>query len=165
MFRNKHIIIAMLAAPVLAILAWVATDQMVGEEPEQAQAGGHYKLAGQSNCRYSSGECTLRNGNFEIEVRAEPSGPEQVRLTIDSRFPLQGAKAAWTMDPESEDRPGSLSAVNGDQHRWEGEVPAEGLEDATLRLALQANDAWYYSETGTRFMDYETAFGEDFRRE
>jgi len=69
------------------------------------------------------------------------------------------------MDPESEDQPGALSAVNGDQHRWEGEVPAEGFEDATLRLVLQANDAWYYSETGTRFMDYETAFGEDFRRE
>ncbi|MGY0646152.1 MAG: hypothetical protein ACW7DN_16410, partial [Paraglaciecola chathamensis] len=62
MFKNKHIITALIVTPLLAIAGYFATDYIVSERPQQAQQGGQYQLAALPNCRYASGKCGLKNG-------------------------------------------------------------------------------------------------------
>ena len=51
MWKNKHVVVAMLVAPILAILAWFAVDSMVAERAHSAKPGASYKLVAKSNCR------------------------------------------------------------------------------------------------------------------
>ena len=69
MFKNKHVVIAMLVAPVLAIMAWFAVDYFVGERPHAATPGSAYTLVAKSNCRYASGQCDLENADFKLRIR------------------------------------------------------------------------------------------------
>lgn len=55
LLTNKHVVIAMLVAPVLAVIAYFAVDASVSEPPKAAQPGQSYPLAVRSNCRYTSG--------------------------------------------------------------------------------------------------------------
>jgi NADH:ubiquinone oxidoreductase subunit 3 (subunit A) len=61
MFKNWHVIIAMIVAPILAVLAWFAVDYFVAERPHAAKEGAAYSLIAKSNCRYDSGQCDLEN--------------------------------------------------------------------------------------------------------
>lgn len=163
MFKNGHVIAAMLVAPVLAILSYFAVDYMVSEDPVAARAGESYQLVARSNCRYESGECVMENGDFRLTITAESTGPNLVQLSVESVHPLQGIQAAWLSDPEQPGRPQALSATNDGGRQWQGEVPAKTLEDPVLRLAVKAGDAYYYGETRARFMNYHSSYGEDFR--
>ena len=42
MLTNKHVVIALIVAPILAVIAYFATDAAVGEKPHKAQAGKSY---------------------------------------------------------------------------------------------------------------------------
>ena len=37
--KNKHLVVAMLVAPVLAVLSYFALDVLVGEQPKPAEEG------------------------------------------------------------------------------------------------------------------------------
>ena len=64
MFKNKHFIVALLIAPILAIIAYFGVDIAVSEKPHAAKKGQSYKLVSKSNCRYTSGLCDMENGEF-----------------------------------------------------------------------------------------------------
>ena len=76
-FKNKHLVVAMLVAPILAILAWYAIDVLVGEKPRPAEEGQSYPLAEKPNCRYGSGACGLKNADFELQLSTRPMGPDR----------------------------------------------------------------------------------------
>jgi len=65
---NKHLIIAMIVAPILAVIAYYGVDRVVSETPHKAVKGQSYPLAAKSNCRYKSGECTLKNGDISLTI-------------------------------------------------------------------------------------------------
>ncbi len=67
---NKHVVIAMLMAPVLALISYFAVDKLMADPPQAAVSGESYRLIEQSNCRYNSGQCALINGNFELRLKA-----------------------------------------------------------------------------------------------
>jgi len=58
--KNKHLVIAMLVAPVLAVLSYFALDVLVGERPKPAEEGQSYPLVEKPDCRYASGHCGLK---------------------------------------------------------------------------------------------------------
>ncbi|MAR89612.1 MAG: hypothetical protein CML06_01840 [Pseudomonadales bacterium] len=163
MLKNKHIIIAMIVAPILAVIAYLATDALVGEKPQAAAAGESYSLVTLPNCRYPSGHCTLKNAEFKLDIRLQPaaqSGPW--RLLVDSPHALQGIKVA--LGPATaEATPQPLQAVADNPRQWALTLPRPPEQDDLLRLVASAGDALYYGETTLAFMDYETSFGEDFR--
>ena len=84
-------ILAMFVAPVLAIIAYFATDRIVSEKPHQAQQGNTYKLAAKSNCRYKSGQCTLHNGDVQVNVRVEQVSTAAIRLVSSKGRPATKA--------------------------------------------------------------------------
>lgn len=44
MFKNKHLIIALLIAPILSLIAYFGTDLALSEKPHAAKEGESYKL-------------------------------------------------------------------------------------------------------------------------
>ena len=92
MLTNRHIVVALLVAPVLAVLGWFAVGQLIGERAAPAQAGQSYPLLAQSNCRYASGSCELKNA--ELWLRLEAESGESPRLMLTASHPLDGVKLA-----------------------------------------------------------------------
>ena len=159
MFTNKHVIVAMIVAPILAVLAYFGTDAIVSETPQAAQQGQTYQLVAKPNCRYQSGVCGMQNGDVELDLQLQTDPQGQLRLLLNSNLPLQGAKLAWDNGD-----PVPLTATQQDAQQWQLLLAERPAKDAQLRLVVSINDSLYFAETGTVFFDYETIFGQDFRR-
>ncbi|WP_185233917.1 hypothetical protein [Teredinibacter franksiae] len=159
--KNKHFILAMFIAPVLAIIAYLAVDYKVSEKPKSAIQGGSYKLAANSNCRYQSGICTLRNADVKINIRAERKSTHLIGLTLISELPLQNVVVAL-YDGEQESPPERLASSNSEAAEgWYAEVKINDPAQSYVRLAAQIEGATYYAEVPAVFVDFETSFERD----
>ncbi len=162
-FKNKHIVMAMVISPILAIGAYYLTDALVGEIPHAAKTGEAYRLIAQSNCRYASGRCDLKNAEFEAYLSVDVSDGEQV-FTLVTNHPLQGATIGIVNADRKELPPRKLTAVSSDQRRWSQLIETAMNANTAVRLVLTANEVHYYAETTLGFVDYQTSFNKDFRR-
>lgn len=158
--KNKHLILAMFVAPVLAIIAYFAVDHIISEKPQPAQQGGTYKLAAKSNCRYQSGACTLKNGDIEVHIRAQRIAERRVELSMFSDLPIQHAVISYVSDDFSSE-PTMMDAVSAELKNWQVILDLDEPEKIMLRLALNISDAMYYAETAAVFVDYETSFSRE----
>ena len=154
MFKNKHVVVAMLVAPVLSILAWFAVDYFVSERPHAAKTGGTYQLIAKSNCRYDSGQCDLANGDFELTLRPTEIGESMITLDLESRFALQQATAGLVNDGMEADPSGMVSSGAG-ATRWSTLLARPTSDKSTLRVAVVAQGATYYAEVPIVFMRLE----------
>ncbi|MEZ8967727.1 hypothetical protein BCS96_06495 [Vibrio breoganii] len=159
MFKNKHFIVALLVAPILAVITYFGIDMAVSEKPHAAKQGESYKLISKSNCRYTSGLCDFENGEFKVQFRSEKLTADTLELSLRSKFPLQGIKVALAENGESQ--PIEMTPTNQDMRNWAISLPASNIETKNLRVAIQAEDTLYYGETETTFVVYETLFTED----
>jgi hypothetical protein len=164
MFRNKHLIAALLIAPILSIISYFAVDYMVSEKPHQAVAGNAYPLVEKPDCRYESGQCGLKNGDFQVELTAEHVGKGQLRLRLSSVHPLDNAGIAIVTSDDDQQQPVAMTSTTT-ATEWVAMVPYQGdnPEQQRLRIALSANGAFYYAESSLAFIDYETSYHKDFR--
>jgi hypothetical protein len=158
--KNKHIVLAMFVTPILAIIAYFATDYLVAEKPGAAEAGSSYPLAARPDCRYTSGHCTLENGEVEVQLTAERSGDAQVDLTLQSDLPLQKAVAAF-VERGDEAQPVTLEPVSQEGRTWKARLPLANPGQSRLRLSIVLAGSIYYAETSAVFVDYETSFSRD----
>lgn len=166
MFTNKHVVIALLIAPVLAIVSYFAVDLAVREQPQAAQAGVSYSLAEKSNCRYTSGACDLVNGNFSLRLTPAPDGGSGQWLQVHSQHPLSGGRVAIVAaDSESAvARAIALQPLDSEGLQWRIPLPANTDADTSqLQLAVAAAGSVYFVETHLRFLDYRTSYAQDFR--
>ncbi|WP_104400318.1 hypothetical protein [Vibrio penaeicida] len=159
MFKNKHFIIAMLIAPILAIIAYFGTDAAISETPHAAKEGESYKLASKSNCRYTSGLCNMENGDFKVQFRSEGIKDGQLTLTLKADLPLEGAKIAIADSPDDKRIPSKMRKI--DAKNWHLTVNAPQNEESKLLMVFQSGDTLYYGEANTQFVVYETLFTED----
>lgn len=152
MWKNKHVIAAMLVAPVLALIAYFAVDYFVSERPHAAKPGVDYPLVARSNCRYASGSCDLVNGEFKLTIRATPERRGSLALTLQSHFPLVGASIGLASAPGAESRPTALSADDAERRAWSGVVAEPSSEQATLQIVAVAGESRYFAEVPTVFL-------------
>lgn len=158
--KNKHMILAMFVAPVLAIIAYFSVDTMVSEKPQAALQGSSYKLAAKSNCRYQSGNCTLKNGDIEVQIRARRIGEKKVELNMFSELPVQNAIISYVVDSITSS-PEQMNASTSEMKDWFVTLYLDHPEKSTLRLALNISGSMYYAETTAVFIDYETSFSRE----
>jgi hypothetical protein len=154
MFTNKHVIIAMIVAPALAVLAWFAVGHLVGERPQPALPGHAYPLVEKSNCRYESGACDLVNEDFRLTLvyREEPGAPE---LVLNASHALEGVvMGIGTSDKEAQ--PDMMRAVDGQGLEWRLALAARPDPRERIRLVARAGDSSYYAEAGTAFLQTES---------
>ncbi len=161
-FKNKHIVVALIVAPILAILSYFAVDQMVSEKPHEAIEGASYPLVELPNCRYSSGECSLKNGEFKIDFTLEESSNQMALLTLKSKFSLQGARIAL-VESGQDSHPLSMYQQGALGQQWELEIQRPNPETDRLHVVVAANDSIYFGDIATSFSVYQTIFEKDFR--
>ncbi len=154
---NKHLIIALIVAPILAIIAYYAVDYSVSEKPHKAIQGGSYPLIAKSNCRYESGKCTFENGDISIDIQVERIGATTINISLLSNIDLEGAKIAL-VNAGDQSLPNTMQSINKPQTEWQISLSTELLDKSQLQLALSANDTLYYGQTETTFISYETGF-------
>ncbi|EAQ67245.1 hypothetical protein MED121_14999 [Marinomonas sp. MED121] len=160
MFKNKHIVIALIVAPILALLAYFGVDNLVSEKPHKAIEGQSYPLVAKSNCRYTSGKCTFQNGNFEVNIFIE----NDKTLIVTSPYTLSDVEASIL------DNQGNTSKLyfvkdSNQGTKWSQRIISNISSDSIIRLVTIASKSIYYGESEMAFIDYETSFEEDFKRQ
>lgn len=156
-FTDKHVIAAMIIAPILAVIAYMSVDKMVSEKPHQAIKGQHYPLAAKSNCRYKSGQCTLKNGDVSLTISLTEAQTEGVTLAVTSNQAIQNIHVALAGDNASPP-PEPMKAINEEYTEWEVNLDESVSDTSRLHIALAVNDSIYFGETGTEFSEYKTGF-------
>jgi hypothetical protein len=155
---NRHMVVALLVAPVLALLAWFGVGQLLGERAAPAKPGASYPLLAQSGCRYAGGRCELSNGDIRLQISVEEgdtgAGPQ---LYLSASHALQGAQVAIVASPETQAPPLALTPVENGARRWQLALaqPLRGSE--RLRIAVRAADSLYFAETETTFVEHAEA--------
>ena len=163
-FTNKHVITAMIVAPILSVLAYFLVDLALKEQPQKAVAGNAYKLIAKSNCRFSSGSCDLVNGSFKSTLRVtQEQGFKTLHLM--SETPLQNASVGFVTSNDGETGPFNFVAKGNDGYEWSTDLKGPVDQHTILRVVLVANGAHYYAETKMGFSNYETSFSRDFRKD
>ena len=158
MFKNKHVVIAMLVAPVLSILAWLAVDYFVSERPHVAKPGATYLLIAKSNCRYDSGQCDLENADFELTLRPTEITASSITLDLVSGFSLQRATIGL-VDDGNESPPSSMAATDATATHWSTTMARPDSNESSIRIAVIAQEATYYAEVPIVFMQLEFQAG------
>lgn len=147
MFRNKHVVIALLVAPLLALIAYFAVDSIVAEKPQKAVAGSSYPLAAKSNCRYASGRCSLVNGDLRVEIHSVDNA-----LLISSSHAASIVRAAL-LDAEQVNEYHLDPRPVGNNHQWQSELPDIGVLQMRLRIAVVVAGSHYFAEVGLLFTE------------
>jgi hypothetical protein len=154
MFTNKHVVIALLVAPVLSILAWFAVGKLVGEQPHAAVAGKVYSLLERSNCRYPSGRCDLVNGDVKLGLTVQ-SAEESPLLELRSNISLQGVLLAVVPPGASDDAegpaPATMVSSDGTGTLWRLPLVQPLPEGGRLRLVAATGDNRFTADVATRF--------------
>ena len=165
MFTNKHFIVAMLVAPILALIAYFATDLAVGEKPQKAKAGESYKLAASPNCRFDSGRCTLKNGELKVDIRASHVETGGWIFTLDSNQDISTAALVIVPADDSDTSPINMEAQEPEAESdsvtsWFVSIEEFDKENDIMRVALSLGQSFYYVETRAIFPEFITMFTE-----
>lgn len=159
-FKSKHVVVAMIVTPILAMLGYYVTDLFVKEKAQPAVAGNSYALLAKSNCRFTSGECDLTNGNFRSKITVRDEGGIQV-LYLEANHPLNGVTAGF-VENDITSEPVKMNSVNNDQLSWSIPMTVTANEKSILRLSMMAYGSHYFAETTLGFSKYETSFNKNF---
>lgn len=160
MFKNKHVITAMIVAPLLAIMSYFATDYLVADLPSAAKQGESYSLLARSNCRYESGKCTLENGDMEVQLQIVNQEPGQAVLKAWSSAPLKGARIALRKDQDISPAL-ALTQTNENGTHWQLVMTDHQLQSQELRIAMATQDNIFFGDTQTHFFHYDTSFSRE----
>ncbi len=150
MFKNKHVIIALIVTPILSVLAWIGVGQLTGEKPHVARPGQSYPLVEKSNCRYESGACDLENEDFLLRLTFhETEAAQEVLLT--ASHPLQGVVLA-VGPPQQDSQPATMRATDGQGLEWRLALGGRPSADDRIRLVARAGESSYFGEASTTFL-------------
>ena len=146
-FTNKHVVIAVIVAPILSILAWFAVGQIAGEKPHLAQSGKAYPLVEQSNCRYESGRCDLENEDFKLALELEG-----LNLMVRSDHVLLGVMIVVGQSA-ADSTPDNMTAVGSDGMSWRYALASLPPSDARIRLVAATGTNSYFGDAATAFIN------------
>jgi hypothetical protein len=148
-FRNRHIVIAMLVAPLLAVLAWFSVGLLVSEKPLPARGGSSYPLVEQSSCRWASGSCELENGDLQLSLRiGEAVG---LSLRLHSSHALDGVQLAFAA-PGANPLPRSMSRADDTGREWSLSVDELPSKEQRIRLVVSRSGSAFFADASTAFL-------------
>jgi hypothetical protein len=145
---NKHVVVALLVAPILSLFAWYAVDSWIGEQAKAAETGRSYPLVAKSNCRYVSGLCELENEEFTLSIRLTDNN----QLVLESLYPLEGVMVA-VGDPTLELMPAAMSAGNSTGTAWQLGLSHRPAVDERIQLVAQAGGSQFFGDVATLFIE------------
>ena len=150
LFTNKHVIIALIVGPILAILAWLAVGQIAGEKAAVAVSGQSYPLVEKSDCRYESGHCKMENEDFKLLLKVEQRGLDSL-LVLTSKHALEGVMISVAA-PDHDVQPRAMRSGNAEALEWTlilDDVPAPAER---IHLVASSGGTQYFGDAGTLFI-------------
>lgn len=151
LLKNKHVLTAAIVAPILALVSYFAVDFIAGEKPHAAKKGQSYRLVEKPNCRYDSGHCGLKNGDFELDLVVEsPAGNRQL-LKLKSVHPLDGVLVALLENEKHEKPPREMIPQGEGGLAWSIELEPFDPGRDRLRLAASAEESLYFGDVALKF--------------
>ena len=165
MWTDRHVITALLVAPVLAILAWFAVGSLGGEKARPARTGAAYPLLEKSNCRYASGVCDLENTDFKVrlsftgnlsgnlsgELSGDGAGNAGGRLDVYVSHAVDSALLSLTRAP-GDAAPSAMRRADTEGRRWRFALERQPDREQRLRLVLSRRGTAYFAEFSTAFL-------------
>ncbi|MEM1260810.1 MAG: hypothetical protein AAGH76_00290 [Pseudomonadota bacterium] len=145
MWKNPHVVGALLAAPVLALLAYFAVDAVVREPAKPAAAGASYPLVAAPNCRRRNGQCQLRNAQLRIDLVTTPSDNGVVTLELTSTNAFDGV---FIGDGTADAKPKPFNRIG--PKRWTVRLPSS-IDTGELKFVAIANNTSFYAELPAEF--------------
>ncbi len=155
-WKNKHVLVATLVAPVLAVVSYFGIGALFGEKPLPAEAGRSYQLIEKPNCRYGSGQCGLKNVDFELTIGFEPIGNDRLLLQLKSENPLDGIKLAFVQNGIDEQKPRDMQPSGKDGLNWSLDIPLPNPERDRLHLVASSMQTLYFGDVATKFTSIES---------
>jgi len=150
-WKDKHVLIATLTAPVLGLLSYYGVSALVGEKPHTAEPGQSYQLVEKPNCRYTSGACGLKNVDFELTLGYEWLGNDDLLLTLKSEHPLDGVMLAMVENESGEQEPEEMRPVSSDGLNWSMNLAQPDPERHRLHLVASSNQTLYFGDVAMTF--------------
>jgi hypothetical protein len=150
-FKNKHVLTASLVAPLLALMSYYAIDFFVGEKPHAAEDGQSYQLVEKPNCRYESGSCGLKNGDFELLLVPEWLDNGQLQLILSSEYPLDGVVIAVENNKTGTPLPTDMLAASEDGLVWSVVLTTSAPAQDRLRLVASASQSLWFGDVALKF--------------
>lgn len=150
MFTNKHVVVALIVGPILAILAWLAVGQIAAEKATLAEPGKSYPLVEKSDCRYESGHCTLENEGFKLTLSTVERDVGTV-LVLKSKHPLNGVVIA-VVDSGRVGVPQAMSSRVVGGMEWLIVLGRKPLSTERILLVASAGGAQYFGDAATLFI-------------
>lgn len=152
MFKNKHVIAAVIIAPILSVITYFAVDYVVKEKPHKAVHGQHYPLAAKSNCRYASGRCDLENGDIKVVLRVTNTGGTP-QLNLDSNLALNFVKVGLAGT-----EPVDMKSSNNSQTLWHVPLTTPLVDTDELKMVVLLDNSFYYADVNAVFMKRDTDY-------
>jgi hypothetical protein len=150
MFTNKHVVIALIVGPILAILAWIGVGQIAEEKAAVAVVGKSYPLVEKSDCRYESGHCRLENEDFKLILTLEQRGIDAV-LVLKSAHALEGVLLS-VAEPGSETSPAAMRASGAQNLEWLISVEDVPTPQQRIYLVASSGGVQYFGDAATLFI-------------
>ena len=150
MLTNKHVLAALLVAPILAVLAWYGAGQLNDDEeqkPAPAQAGNSYPLIERPGCRYAGGDCGLSNEDFKLAIVLMPTGQLRMVSAVPLDYVLVGLESA------NDQGPVKALPVSAEQDRWVHNFAVVPSSEDRLRVVTGVCGASWFGEVALTFME------------
>jgi hypothetical protein len=150
-WKNKHLLVATLMAPVLGLVSYFGINTLLSESPQVAEAGQSYILVEKSNCRYSSGLCGLKNVDFELELSFERLAGDRLLLKLTSEHTLDGVMMARLVNEDDENPPKPMRSTGPDGLNWAMEIRNPDPQNQRLHLVASSNEVFYIGDVALKF--------------
>ncbi|HDK37975.1 MAG TPA: hypothetical protein ENG92_03050 [Thiolapillus brandeum] len=135
---NRHIKLAVILAPLLAIGTYVITGILLDEKIEK-QAGTSKAMQLQPDCHLLSGVCELQHREIAANIAVEDKQGKQL-VYLATSVPIQGALLSIR------DAAPSPMRSRGTAKRWVLELQQRVGENDVVRLALASDKNRYFAE-------------------
>jgi len=140
---NKHTKVAVLVAPLLAVLGYIASDYFIENDADKNKI---VTLIPESSCEVLAGECVLVSGDFKVNVFDEAGS-----TVVNSTFPLDEA-VLFLVDEDNTATAYPLTQVQSNYY-WQAQTPLRELANTStsykLRLIASIKGGDYISEFET----------------
>ncbi|MBU3002071.1 hypothetical protein [Paraglaciecola arctica] len=141
---NKHTRTALMVAPILAVIGYIAADYY---EEGLAEEEKVIQLLPVENCDVINQKCILKSGDFEVNIFDKNNF-----TTVNSTFPLDSA-TLFLVDENNQSTPYPLGMIQSPYY-WHAETDLRKLigrsgQSYTLRLIANIKGGRYISEFHT----------------
>jgi hypothetical protein len=136
---NKHTKLALLVAPILAIVGYIASDTYIEYQVNQPEI---FQLSAVDKCDIAAKACLLVSGEFKVSIYTEGDLSNKV-VVINSTAPLNEVTLFVVNNNQVQAYP---LVQKNNRYYWQSQHPITLLTPQKLRLIAKVKGGHYIAE-------------------